>query len=299
MAGSGQDRSQDSLVKATPSRGRGGLPIPAKSSWTEWKNRCALSLCHQSVQDELRNFASVHFALCLRRYSFRAGKTEGRSVPFDGDAWHLFETHLAVRNTRQGKKYKEWLFARLPGSEYGDLEALAGGAALLIRDVAREHLRREYAPSNTVSMDSPVYGTGDAGLWLGDLLPGSIDPADEVARREFEGIAADQAQAMFHKMEQRVRVVFLAKELRISLAHAEVEKAAGCRKSALNESYHAFIVKAADEIKERFSGEDTESVRLLTVMILQELKVCAGKWARASTELNPLLSIGRDHEEAS
>ena len=216
--------------------------------------------------------------------------TEGRSVQFDGDAWHLFETHLAVRNTRQGKKYKEWLFARLPGSEYGDLEALAGGAALLMRDVAREHLRCEYAPSNTISMDSPVYGSGDVGLLLGDLLPGSIDPSDEVARREFERMAADQARAMFHKMEQRVRVVFLAKELGISLAHAEVEKAAGCRKSALSESYQAFIVKAADEIKERFSDEDTESVRLLTVMILQELKVCAREWARTSAELGPLLS---------
>ena len=270
---------------------RNGLPLPAKNSWTEWRDRCALGLCNGPIQNELRGFAAVHFTLYLQRYSYKTNTQRGQSDLADGDPWHLFETYLAVRNTRQGKKYKEWLFARLPGAEQGDREALAGGAALLMRDVAREHLRREYAPCDMISLNSPMGGLNESGMTLEDLLPGSIDPVDEVATREFEMLATRHAQELFAEMGSRERVAFLAKDLGISLAHGEVEKAAGCRKSVLNESYQDFILNAAREMKERYSTEDVESVRVLTVMILQEVKGCVRKWARSTTDLSIFFSI--------
>jgi hypothetical protein len=292
MTGSGREQPQEETTSGPPSRGsRKGLPIPAEDSWTEWKDRCAIGLCRGPVQIELRNFAAVHFALYLRRYSYRTNVHTDQANLADGDPWHLFETYLAVRNTRQGKKYKEWLFARLHGAQQADLEALAGGAALLMRDVAREHLRREYAPSHMISLNSPVRGVDESGVTLEDLLPGSIDPVDEVAKREFEQLAASHAQEFFAAMETRERIAFLAKALGISLAHSEVEKVAGCRKSVLSEAYQAFILNAAGEMKERYSTEDSESVKVLTLMTLQEIKGCARTWARSMTHLGNLFSI--------
>jgi hypothetical protein len=292
MAGSGQEQSQEGMAAEVASDAiPSGLPVPCKESWTQWKDRCALGLCTASVQSELRTFASVHFTLYLRRYLYRTN-TRGEQSPLaEGDPWHLFETHLAVRNTRQGKKYKEWLFARLPEGGGSDVEALAGGAALLMRDVAREHLRREYAPADVISLNSPIGGTDESGLTLEDLLPGTINPVDEVATREYERLAAAHAKEFFAGMGPRERVAFLAKDLGISLAHGEVEKAAGCRKSVLNESYQAFIVNAACEMKERYSAEDSQSVRVLTLMTLQEIKGCVSRWARTSPDLATFFSI--------
>lgn len=292
MTGSAQGQPLELMaVEGKADEVRKGLPIPAKDSWTEWKDRCAIGLCTAPVQNELRNFAAVHFTLYLRRYSYRTNALGRQPDLAEGDPWHLFETYLAVRNTRQGKKYKEWLFARLPGTERDDLEALAGGAALLMRDVAREHLRREYATAEMVSLNSPMGGLDESGLTLEELLPGAINPVDEVATREFERLAAQHAQEFFAQMGPREKIAFLAKDLGISLAHGEVEKAAGCRKSVLNESYQAFIVNAAGEMKERYSSEDSESVRVLTLMTLQEIKDCARKWGRSSAEFSVFFSI--------
>lgn len=292
MTEPGQGKAQEPLTTPIVADGaRKGLPVPALDSWTEWKDRCAIGLCTGPVQNELRSFAAIHFTLYLRRYSFKTNTLNEQSALVDGDPWHLFETYLAVRNTRQGKKYKEWLFARLPGAERNDLEALAGGAALLMRDVAREHLRREYASSDMISLNSPVSGLDESGVTLEDLLPGAIDPVDEVVTREFERLAAGHAQEFFAQMGPREKVAFLAKDLGISLAHGEVEKAAGCRKSVLNESYQAFILNAASEMRKLYSSEDSESVRVLTLMTLQEIKGCARKWARSSAEVSGFFSI--------
>jgi hypothetical protein len=292
MTESGQGQSQlMTTAEVANGEARKGLPVPGKDSWTEWKDRCAIGLCTGPIQSELRSFAALHFNLYLQRYSYRTNTQGGQTDLADGDPWHLFETHLAVRNTRQGKKYKEWLFARLPGADQGAVEALAGGAALLMRDVAREHLRRECAPSGMISLNSPMSGMDESGVTLEDLLPGTIDPVDEVATREFERLAAEHAKEFFAGMGPRERVAILAKDLGISLAHSEVQKAAGCRKSVLSETYQAFILNAAGEMKTRYSTEDAESVRVLTLMTLQEIKGCVRSWARASTDLGIFFSI--------
>ena len=270
---------------------RNVLPVPAKDSWLEWKDRCAIGLCTGPVQSELRNFAEIHFTLYLRRYAYRTNSLCEQTDLAGGDAWHLFETYLTVRNTRQGKKYKDWLFDRMPGTERDDLEALAGGAALLMRDAAREHLRREYASSDMVSLNSPRGGPDETGLTLEDLLPGAIDPIDEVATREFKRLATMHAQEFFTKMNLREKVAFLAKDIGISLAHREVEKAAGCRKSVLNQSYQDFILNTARWMKKNYSTEDSEAVKVLTLMTLQEVKEIVRKWAGSSADISRFFSI--------
>lgn len=268
------------------------LPFPAKESWEEWKERCAIGLCTQPVQNELCNFAGIHIARYLRRYAYKTNTRCEQSNLAGSDAWHLFETYLTVRNTRQGKKYKDWLFARLPGTGRDDREALAGGAVLLMRDVAREHLRRECMPSNTLSLNSPVTGLDQkTNLTLEDLLPGTIDPHDEVATREFKRLATMHAREFFAEMNRREKVAFLAKDLGISLADRAVEKAAGCRKTALSRSYREFVLNAARGIKKYYSTEDSNAVKILTVMTLQEIKERVRAWADSSKDLRRFFSI--------
>ena len=292
MTESGQGQSQELMAAETAADGiRKGLPVPARDSWTEWKDRCAIGLCTGPVQNELRSFAAVHFTLYLRRYAYRTNSSFVQADLAEGEAWHLFETHLAVRNTRQGKRYKEWLFARMPGTERDDLESLAGGAALIIRDAAREHLRREYTSTDFISLNSPVQGADSAGLTLEDLLPGTMDPVDEVATREFERLAVEHAKDLIADMSRRDKIALLAKELGISLAHPEVEKAAGCRKSVLNESYQSFILGTAEKMKETYSKDDPASVRMLTLLTLREIKDLVRIWAGSSAESGRLLSI--------
>ena len=160
-----------------------------------------------------------------------------------------------------------------------------------MRDVAREHIRREYAPSGMVSLNSPVGGVDETGLTLEDLLPGAIDPLDEVATREFKRLATRHAQEFFAKMNSREKVAFLAKDLGISLAHREVEKAAGCRKSVLNQSYQDFILNTAHWMKKYYSTEDSKAVKVLTLMTLQEVKEIVRKWAGSSVNISRFFSI--------
>lgn len=91
------------------------------------------------------------------------------------DGWHRFETHLLLKNTRGGKRYKDWLFARAEHVEWHPWDAIQGGATLLLRDVVREYLRREHAPDRVTSLHRPVGMVGDSNVTLEELLPGAID----------------------------------------------------------------------------------------------------------------------------
>jgi hypothetical protein len=179
----------------------------------------------------------------------------------------------------------------MPGTERDDAQCLAGGAALIIRDVARDHLRREYTASGIISLNSPIQGMDSAGLTFEDLLPGTMDTADEVANREFQRLAVEHAKAFITDMSRREKIAFLAKDLGISLAHSEVEKAAGCRKSVLNESYQNFILGIARKMKKMYSTDDPASVRVLTLLTLREITGHVRTWADSSVELERLFSI--------
>ena len=207
------------------------------------------------------------------------------------DAWHLFEVHLAVRGDRQGKRYKDWLFDRAGGLEAVGVEAVAGGAAVLMRDVVREHLRRECHPAGVLSLHAPL-GTGmETGLTLEDLLPGGVDPAEAAALREFEELASAHANSLMSDMGRRERVALLAKDVGLSLAHPAVEKVAGCRKSALNSTYQEMITRVARRVRMEHPDDDVEAVRVLTVMTLSELRRRTRLWGEADRDGAALLAV--------
>jgi len=214
---------------AAPSR---PLHSTRLGEWREWKDRCALDLCSGPTQESLAAFAATHFGRHVRRCAHITNQPYLSSPLTGRESWHHLETFLMVRNSREGKRYKDWLFARADGVAGDDqLDAVAGTAAFLMRDAVREHLRQEHAPRGTMSLNAPVPGAEASGLTLEDLLPGAISPADEVAAREFERLAEAHARAFFEATPRRDRVAILAKHLGLSLADPAVLQKAGCARA--------------------------------------------------------------------
>ena len=277
--------SDDSDSNAASIRNRVRL-----ESFLEWKARCAMGLCSVAVQGELCEFGGLHFARYVRRYAHRTNTPCEGSILAGRDAWHLYETYLTVRSNREGKRYKDWLFDRCVGMGESEVEAVVGGAVLLMRDVVRDHLRRECAPARMLSLQSPLGSPEESGLTLEDMLPGNIDPVDEVAGRELERLASMHAEELMARMELRDKVAVLAKNLGLSLAHPAVEKAAGCRKSVLNECYKNFITQTARWLKASYKEDDPDTVRILTLLTLKELGTCLRTWGRTSAQCSSLLA---------
>jgi len=245
--------------------------------WCEWKAACALDLCGEPARAHLRAFAKVRFDRCMRRYRGRGGFGYAGAAAVDGGrAWHLLETHLVVRENRRGKRYKDWLFARAELGDGNRPAALESGASLLMRDVVRQYLRSECARAGAVSLDRLLTDTGEKPLTWHDLLPGSTNPADEAAYREYDALARQLAEELVPAATRRERVALLAKSVGLSLAATMAMKAAECGHSALHEAYHAFVRRLAATIRERYAGEDQAALRLLCVLTLDH----AGKSAK-------------------
>jgi len=272
--------------------GTGSAGAAALKAWTEWRKRCALALCSRAAQAGLEAFAGVRFRALLRKCG---GPATACAAPAARDAWHLFETHLTVRSTAGGKRYKDWLFARVPrgGSAQDSVDAVQGGAWLLMRDVVREHLRREIAPPNTVSLQAPLQPGDATPLTLEDLLPGEDDPARCVERREYESLARQHAEELFADLTDRERVAILAKTLNLSLAHKAVVRAAGCGKSALNDAFRAFLQAVAARLRARYADDEAESVLRLTLLTLAELKGRAFLWGKSENGCPELFLYSR------
>lgn len=248
--------------------------------WVEWKRCCALGKCSESIAARLRGFAYHRFHYYVRRAATAAGTSLCKEID-EGDAWHLFETFLLVKSTRAGKRYKDWLFARLdemPGLPGAVIES---GATLIMRDVVREHLRREVAPLLQVSLHLPLATGEGAALTLEDLLPGPGDPVAEVARGEYPAFAATMAGRLFEETPQRLRVAILAKIMGLSLADPAVVAAAACGKSVLSAAYGAFRTELRARVVSEFSNEGPVGVADLLARVAQELQERIFLWARS------------------
>src|ERR1043166_7378398 len=270
------------------------IPVMPESSdlqsWIEWKQRCALGLCSQETRSGLQRFAEIRFRNFLRKYVSRTNLDEDQALPTPSDPWHLFETHFTLKRSGEGKHYKDWLFARLEDSTDPALDIIQGGATLLLRDVVREYLRREHSPSTVQSLNQ-LGSKDECELTLEDLLPGGIDPAKEAERHEFERIAHGQAATFFARMSRRERVGFLAKPLDIPLAQPGVQKAAGCGKSMVHAAFREAVMRLASRLRTDFGDDDSEAVRLLTVMTLGEINQCVLDWGNSESECAQLFWI--------
>jgi hypothetical protein len=251
---------------------------PELKDWIEWKQRCARDLCGDETQKRLGGFAQSRFGIQLRRQVSVTNLHEGdalRQLPSADDAWHQFESYAALKQTRQGKCYKEWIFARVAGSSSAPLDVIQSGASLVMRSAVRTYLRSEYARFKAVSMDQPLGGTT---LTMADLLPGSSNPADAAAENEYNSMAELYCRRFIENISRRERIGLLAKFEGIALDHPQVLEAAGCAKSTLHQVVRDLVRKLYDDLKREFSEDGSEAVRAFTILVLQHLEKELREW---------------------
>ena len=246
--------------------------------WREWEARCALDLCPMQTQQELRAFVSRRFeyyGACIAR---RTSREPAPSVPPD-EAWHAFETWLRLRHTREGKVYKRWLLDH--GGGPSDLEAshIEGAASLLVREVVREHLRRESTPAFVVSLDATA-ATMPA---LSELLPG---PSQAMDAADLDRLAAAEAPGILRQLTRRARVALLARELDLPLSHPRVLRTARCGKSVLSEAYLLALRGLAQRVQQGYPTEPRATQADLTIRVFGALR-------------DPLLAWGRTHRDCA
>jgi hypothetical protein len=248
--------------------------------WVEWKERCALARCREEVASRLAAFAQSR----LRRAATRAaGMTNlpaevWKRLPADPvDAWHLFETHAVLTHTRVGKAYKEWLFARIDSGCESPLDAVCGGAALMLRDVARCLLSRECLPRHHVSLDAPVAG-GDGVLTYGDLLPSGGSPADDLVARERLSWAASEAEALFASLDRCQRMVLAARLHGIAVSHPLLLAATGWRHARACQVCTRIVASIRPRLEAAYPEESQDAQRIVAAELLQRLEKRVNKW---------------------
>lgn len=263
------------------------------TDWDTWRERCALRLCSDETQQRLTGFAQSRMRYFVRHHLSLTNvhwDDVNLCVPKPSDCWHHFETHAMLSESRQGKRYKEWLFDRVTHHTTDPpLDIVQGGATLIMRDVVRQYLQVEFAPRGTVSMDRPI-GPGPNAPTLADLLPGDPDPADVVSAREYEQLAGVHAQDFLQDMSTRERIALLAKFEGISLAHPKIEKMAGCRKSVLSTAARDAVTRLALQLQHEYRDDGADAIMALSVLVLQKLKRCLKSWKNSEKHLLALFN---------
>ena len=261
--------------------------------WNEWRSRCALALCHEETQGALRAFGWRRFRQFTAAYAHWANLAQpAAATPSPRDAWHCFETYLRLRNTRQGKTYKHWLFARPTADGAPSLDSVQGGATLLMRDVVRECLRREFADARTDSLDAPLARDDDEPVpMLHDFLPGEIDTSQEVERREMEAIADAEAAGALASLDRRERIALLARELGLALSHAAVIRTADCAKSSLASAYHGALQGLANYVRSKYPREDNLALATLTTLVFGHVRHRILLWGKLENDCAGFFSL--------
>jgi hypothetical protein len=254
------------------------------ANWGEWKEKCALALCAEDSRRLLPGFVHARFTHFVDAY-VRTTNADSASglIPSAAEAWHRFETHFKLHELPGGKAYKDWLFARLEERGYSAQESIEAGATLLLRDVVREYLRREYSSHRMVSTNEMVRGNamGDNVPRLEELLPGASDTMQDVAGRELRAIAQADSAVVFSRLDRRERIALLVHEAGMSLAHPEAVKAAGCGRNALNDAFHGALAKIASYARERHPGEDRPVQASLACLTYEKMRRLTFLWGRS------------------
>ncbi len=251
-----------------------GTDSTGEAAWREWKAQCALDLCSKTTAAHLRQFGGRRFRRYVERCLPKSGPGRASAdVLSPRDAWHRFEVHLCVRESRAGKRYKEWLFQRADPHEAHWERIVEAGATVLMRTVVREFLRHEHAVPWMRSLQDPLLGSDGTPLTLEDLLPGTLDPSDEAERKEIEEAAGHVAGEILSDLSSRERIAVAARDSGVSLSHSDVlKKAAGCQKSALYTAYRKVFHKIAARVQEDAEKATASEQAAFGLLIYDRLK---------------------------
>jgi hypothetical protein len=260
------------------------------ANWQEWKDKCALALCAEDTRRLLPGFVHSRFSHFAQAYAgtTNAGSASGL-IPSSKEAWHRFETHFQLHDSPGGKKYKEWLFARMETRGYSAQESVEAGATMLMRDVVREYLLREHSSRRTVSISQGAGGSSHEGTTLSveELLPGTMDTTRAVEDRELDAMACADAEGAFARLDRRERIALLAHEAGMSLAHPEALKAAGCGRSALNAAFHSALTGIAAYARECHPREEATVQATLACLLFDHIRSLVFLWGKSENRRAP------------
>ena len=251
--------------------------------WLEWKEQCAAALCGDDTRRQLHSLAYSRCHGLARRYAHLVGSRDHLGLLSDltpETAWHYLESYGAIRESRTGKRYKDWLVSRASGSAPPSADTIEAGVVLLLRDALRSRLRREHAPAGTRSLDAPLGPDGES-LTLADLLSGGADPSDEATATEYRQLARVHARDIFDTMTPRERFAAVARALGLSFAASVVLRAAGCGKSTLSVAYRECIQSVGRQLQKMYASEGAEGLMSLTLMTVGALQAAAVVWGKS------------------
>jgi len=226
------------------------------AQWDEWRARCARDRCAPETRRELTDFAARRFAGYWRRWD-RRRPSAARIMPPDAETcWARFESHLALKNTRAGKSYKQWIFARTDRIGLPPAQVVESGVTLILRSVVRTFLREEAPRDNTASLNAPLSGETE-GWTLADLLPDdhAPDPAGEAAEREEAALAAEFAEDCWRELAPADRIALAARSTRHPEDLARLLQRARCPRSTYYLHYQHALKHIARRARERFARE--------------------------------------------
>ncbi|MFU8781065.1 MAG: hypothetical protein ACNA71_08600 [Kiritimatiellia bacterium] len=235
--------------------------------WQMWYERCALALCPPAAQHDLQGFAFNRY----QRYWQKSAPTQ--QPPSAPEAWHAFESYLALGHSRTAKAWKEWLFAR--GGEHAALDAIQGGATLIIRDVVRDQLRREYAPRWMSSLQNPVTPGAlqdrDSVLSVADLLPDPADPLTDMEQHEHRELATALFARASNQLAPRELIAIIVHHAGKALYQPAVLMAARCSKSSLCNALRQALQKLAGVINQAMPLDSPTSRMQVAAILVEQI----------------------------
>jgi hypothetical protein len=227
-----------------------------------WQERCAAARCTPDAQYDLSGFAFDRFRHYLQKVR------PSLAPPAAPDAWHAFESHLALGKTRPLKAWKQWLFAR--GGTKTSVDCIQGGATLIMRDVVRAHLRTEHAPEWMMSLDVPVDpAADDKSSTIKDLLPDSDRQLATLYARECDALTAALLEPALGLLSWRQQLAMTVNHAGRALSHPTILQAAACGKSTLCDDLHRGMQTLAQWLRDALSTEST-SIHIEVAKVLIE-----------------------------
>lgn len=229
------------------------------AAWQEWREKCAVAKCSDESSRELADFAGTRF----NRYArpILGDHDLDADLPPPNVCFNLVEQWMSVARPRTGRRYKEWLFARVDAAPQRDAGAIiSSGAGYIVRTVVRNWLK-DHEPCADVSLDTPISSAED--MTLVDLLPD--ESSFEVEADMLRELADSLADEVFAAMERQTRLVMLARSSGLPLYHPLLLEEFGCGKTKASDTWKRVLSNIAELVKEKWPDEPIDWKKSLTM----------------------------------
>jgi len=256
--------------------------------WIEWRLTCALALCSEGTQVELRAFVNRRFAGYVHAVDISAGLPAAHDDEMP-DAWALFEGKMLSDRRRDGRVYKIWLFDRLANRTASDIDTIESGVSMRLRDWAKQwwtKMRRPLLRTRSLDED-PSLQTAES------LLRDVVTPRDEAVLNECKRAAEVLASELFRLLSNRERLTAAASLSGLKLSNPAVEKASGCKRTMLYEAFETFSDKFRAHLTAEYPDESPRTLALLKELYAHTLGDLVLEWCGSEKSCEAFFNIIR------